>query len=101
MKITGGGLRAKNRSMASMATVCPRVEAANPSSSEYRCPHTSYAESGKSRQHLGARSTFVTLEQHKITGAISRGSEWHRWDPHIHTPGTLLNDQFGSTEPWD
>jgi predicted ATPase len=23
-----------------------------------------------------------------------RGSEWHRWDPHIHAPGTLLNDQF-------
>jgi energy-coupling factor transporter ATP-binding protein EcfA2 len=24
-----------------------------------------------------------------------RGSEWHRWDPHLHAPGTLLNDQFG------
>lgn len=24
-----------------------------------------------------------------------RGSEWRRWDPHIHAPGTLLNDQFG------
>jgi ABC-type lipoprotein export system ATPase subunit len=23
-----------------------------------------------------------------------RGSVWHRWDPHIHAPGTLLNDQF-------
>lgn len=22
------------------------------------------------------------------------GSEWHRWDPHIHAPGTLLADQF-------
>ncbi|QXQ17778.1 TrlF family AAA-like ATPase [Pseudomonas tolaasii] len=22
------------------------------------------------------------------------GSSWKRWDPHIHTPGTLLNDQF-------
>jgi hypothetical protein len=20
---------------------------------------------------------------------------WHRWDPHIHTPGTLLSDNFG------
>ena len=37
----------------------------------------------------------------KITVTISRGSEWHRWDPHIHAPGTLLNDQFGSTDPWD
>ncbi|HEY2467772.1 MAG TPA: AAA family ATPase [Terracidiphilus sp.] len=25
----------------------------------------------------------------------SRGSIWHRWDPHIHAPGTLLSDQFG------
>lgn len=24
----------------------------------------------------------------------NRGSEWHRWDPHIHTPGTMQNDQF-------
>ena len=24
-----------------------------------------------------------------------RGSEWHRWDPHLHAPGTLLSDQFG------
>lgn len=30
---------------------------------------------------------------------LSRGSQWHRWDPHIHAPGTLLNNQFGSD--WD
>lgn len=24
----------------------------------------------------------------------TRGSEWHRWDPHLHGPGTALNDQF-------
>jgi hypothetical protein len=24
----------------------------------------------------------------------SRGSEWRRWDPHLHAPGTLLSDQF-------
>ncbi|HET6844347.1 MAG TPA: AAA family ATPase [Candidatus Angelobacter sp.] len=23
-----------------------------------------------------------------------RGSRWHRWDPHLHAPGTLLADQF-------
>src|SRR4051812_19040505 len=23
------------------------------------------------------------------------GAVWHRWDPHLHAPGTLLNDQFG------
>lgn len=30
----------------------------------------------------------------------SRGSTWQRWDPHIHAPGTVLNDQFGGPEPW-
>ncbi|WP_352764497.1 TrlF family AAA-like ATPase [Mesorhizobium sp. M0847] len=32
---------------------------------------------------------------------MSRGSEWHRWEPHIHTPGTVLNNQFGATDPWN
>lgn len=32
---------------------------------------------------------------------ISRGSEWHRWEPHIHTPGTVLNNQFGADNPWE
>lgn len=32
---------------------------------------------------------------------ISRGSEWHRWEPHIHAPGTVLNNQFGSDNPWE
>ncbi len=27
-----------------------------------------------------------------------RGSEWRRWDLHVHAPGTLLNDRFGD---WD
>ena len=25
----------------------------------------------------------------------SQGSIWRRWDPHLHLPGTVLNDQFG------
>lgn len=25
---------------------------------------------------------------------LSRGSEWRRWDLHVHTPGTKKNDQF-------
>ncbi|TAY32395.1 ATP-binding protein [Rhizobium leguminosarum] len=32
---------------------------------------------------------------------ISRGSEWHRWEPHIHAPGTVLNNQFGTADPWN
>jgi len=29
----------------------------------------------------------------------SRGAIWHRWEPHIHGPGTVLNDQFKNS--WD
>ncbi len=32
---------------------------------------------------------------------MSRGSEWKRWEPHIHTPGTILNNQFGGGNPWE
>ena len=31
---------------------------------------------------------------------MSRGSEWHRWEPHIHGPGTILNNQFGNPKSW-
>ncbi len=31
---------------------------------------------------------------------LTRGSEWRRWEPHIHAPGTVLNDQFGPDD-WD
>jgi hypothetical protein len=31
---------------------------------------------------------------------VNRGSEWRRWDPHIHAPGTVLNNQFGTGDPW-
>ncbi len=26
----------------------------------------------------------------------SIGSRWLRWDPHLHAPGTLRNNQFGN-----
>ena len=25
---------------------------------------------------------------------LNSGSHWLRWDPHIHAPGTVINDQF-------
>lgn len=31
---------------------------------------------------------------------MSRGSEWRRWEPHVHAPGTILNNQFGGADPW-
>ena len=32
---------------------------------------------------------------------VNRGSEWRRWEPHIHAPGTILNNQFGGANSWD
>ncbi|MDD5296535.1 MAG: hypothetical protein PHU46_06435 [Rhodocyclaceae bacterium] len=32
---------------------------------------------------------------------INRGSEWKRWEPHIHAPGTVLNNQFGGANAWE
>lgn len=32
--------------------------------------------------------------------ADPRGSVWRRWDPHIHTPGTAMNNQFGQ-DAWE
>ncbi|WP_421729140.1 TrlF family AAA-like ATPase [Brevundimonas sp.] len=29
----------------------------------------------------------------------NRGAEWRRWEPHVHAPGTVLNNQFG-VDPW-
>lgn len=28
------------------------------------------------------------------------GSKWHRWDPHLHAPGTVLNDQYPGADGW-
>jgi hypothetical protein len=30
-----------------------------------------------------------------------RGSLWRRWDPHLHAPGTILNDGFGGPDVFD
>jgi len=35
-----------------------------------------------------------------IEPVSARGSLWHRWDPHIHSPGTALNDQYDGADPW-
>jgi len=34
-----------------------------------------------------------------VTFGWSRGSQWRRWDPHIHTPSTLLANKYG--DDWD
>lgn len=32
---------------------------------------------------------------------LKAGSLWRRWDPHIHSPGTALNDQFHGETGWE
>ena len=34
-----------------------------------------------------------------MANPFPRGSEWRRWDLHVHTPGTALNDNF--KDDWD
>ncbi len=36
-----------------------------------------------------------------MSDTISRGSVWRRWDPHLHAPGTLFNDQFKGPQAWE
>jgi energy-coupling factor transporter ATP-binding protein EcfA2 len=35
----------------------------------------------------------------RVSDTWNLGSRWHRWDPHLHAPGTLRNNQFG--DDWD
>src|SRR5260221_3114 len=32
---------------------------------------------------------------------LNSGSRWHRWEPHVHAPGTVLNDQFKGANRWE
>lgn len=32
---------------------------------------------------------------------LNPGSQWHRWEPHIHAPGTTFNDQFKGPTAWE
>lgn len=36
-----------------------------------------------------------------VQKAPNSGSRWHSWEPHIHAPGTVLNDQFRGANSWE
>jgi len=40
-----------------------------------------------------------TKEKGDIVARYPRGSEWRRWDLHVHTPGTVKNDRFVGNSP--
>lgn len=44
------------------------------------------------------QASRVGLNRAGLQAMLTRGSEWRRWDLHVHTPGTALNNQFGN---WD
>src|ERR1700721_2275500 len=35
-----------------------------------------------------------------VGNMLNRGSEWRRGEPHIHAPGTTMNDQFSGQSAW-
>ena len=43
------------------------------------------------------------MRKQQMDNALLRGSEWRKWDLHIHTPGTKLNDQYKcvTNDVWD
>jgi hypothetical protein len=41
------------------------------------------------------------MENRPLYQKLNSGSRWYRWDPHIHAPGTVLNDQFKGADSWE
>lgn len=49
----------------------------------------------------GSFSSFDHFGLKGMQKMTSRGSQWRRWDPHIHSPGTTFEDRFGGDDSWD
>lgn len=62
---------------------------------------TATTRSRRENESLFLGSAVLSRTLGGTTGMLARGSEWNRWDPHIHSPGTVLNDQFRGANPWD
>ncbi|MDP3737494.1 MAG: AAA family ATPase [Hyphomonadaceae bacterium] len=43
----------------------------------------------------------TTLDKAQSSSQLGAGAVWHRWEPHIHAPGTLFNNQFKGPTAWD
>src|SRR5690606_22052388 len=49
---------------------------------------------------MARRAGATMMHEGAMNEKLNRGSVWHRWDPHLHAPGTLFNNQFSGTDPW-
>ena len=36
-----------------------------------------------------------------VAEALNSGSRWRRWEPHVHAPGTVFNNQFKGPTAWN
>src|ERR1035438_7382423 len=53
------------------------------------------------RRNVGAlRFLGKSVREVNTMTIAGRGSEWHRWEPHVHAPGTVLEDRY-PTSGWD
>src|ERR1700719_3782839 len=50
---------------------------------------------------FGVQRFLMPLEDAPQPQELNSGSRWHRWEPHIHTPGTVLSDQFKGADSWE
>jgi len=50
------------------------------------------------REPITIRFEPMEDEQHQT---LNSGSRWYRWEPHVHAPGTVLNDQFKGANSWE
>lgn len=48
-----------------------------------------------------ANPSIKNVAANDIAESLGPGSLWLRWEPHIHAPGTLLNDEFSGERPFD
>lgn len=44
---------------------------------------------------------MTQAEEEPLTKDVEGGSRWHRWEPHIHAPGTVINNQFKGSAAWE
>src|ERR1700730_7861072 len=58
--------------------------------------------SRQSRSRTARRSPSARpVAMHGQATTSNSGSHWNRWEPHIHAPGTVLNDQFKGADKWE